>query len=79
MAGAPRGEDRAVPRLPRPGEQRPVHGIQFHHLVSREDHGDDYATNLVPLCPSCHDLVTRRNSIECRLLLETSPMRSTPT
>jgi 5-methylcytosine-specific restriction endonuclease McrA len=54
-----------------PASNGRMHGhIQFHHLVSREDHGDDYADNLVPLCPSCHNLVTRRNSIECRLLLD---------
>jgi 5-methylcytosine-specific restriction endonuclease McrA len=43
--------------------------IHLHHVVSREDHGDDYADNLVPLCPSCHDLVTRRSPVECRMLL----------
>jgi hypothetical protein len=34
--------------------------IQLHHVVSRQDGGDDVADNIIPLCPFCHDLVTRR-------------------
>ena len=33
--------------------------IQFHHLVSRAHGGDDVADNIVPLCPRCHEVVTR--------------------
>jgi 5-methylcytosine-specific restriction endonuclease McrA len=33
--------------------------IHFHHLVSRAQGGDDVADNIVPLCPTCHDAVTR--------------------
>lgn len=43
--------------------------MQLHHLVSREDHGDDVADNLVPLCGECHDAVTRRARLECYELL----------
>jgi hypothetical protein len=43
--------------------------MQLHHLVSREDHGDDVADNLVPVCGECHDAVTRRVETICRLLL----------
>jgi 5-methylcytosine-specific restriction endonuclease McrA len=53
-----------------PASNGRVHSrIQLHHVVSREDHGDDYAANLVPLCPACHVLVTRRSPVECRMLL----------
>ena len=34
---------------------------QAHHLVSRAQGGDDVADNIVPLCPECHGLVTRRD------------------
>lgn len=43
--------------------------IQFHHLVSREDHGDDVADNIVPLCEDCHGQVTRRVPATRRTLL----------
>jgi hypothetical protein len=42
---------------------------QRHHLVSRQDHGDDIADNIVFLCQPCHDAVTRRVATICRLLL----------
>jgi len=45
--------------------------IQLHHVVSREDFGDDVAENIVPLCPECHDTVTRRVPQACRALLMT--------
>ena len=45
--------------------------IHLHHVVSREDFGDDYAVNIVPLCPDCHDAVTRRVPQACRALLLT--------
>jgi 5-methylcytosine-specific restriction endonuclease McrA len=54
-----------------PASNGRLHGhVQFHHLVSREDHGDDTADNIVPLCPACHSLVTRRMRVECTLLLQ---------
>jgi len=43
--------------------------VQFHHLVSREDGGDDMADNIVPLHAPCHDRVTRRGSLAGRALL----------
>ena len=45
--------------------------IQFHHLVSREDRGDDLPENIVPLCSRDHELVTQRNSQACSVLLAT--------
>lgn len=48
-----------------------LHGlIQFHHIVSRQDGGDDTADNIVPLCQDCHGLVTRRNVVISSLMLE---------
>lgn len=53
-----------------PGSNGHVHSrIHLHHVVSRQDGGDDVADNLVPLCPTDHDLVTRRDLIACRILL----------
>ena len=50
--------------------------VQLHHVVSREDHGDDVADNIVPLHAggeggfgNCHDLVTRRVKWACKSLL----------
>ena len=43
-----------------PGTNGSVHGkIQLHHIVPRDQGGDDVAENLVPLCPDCHGKVTR--------------------
>ena len=36
--------------------------LQLHHLVSRAQHGDDVAANLVPLCRYCHAAVTNRRA-----------------
>jgi 5-methylcytosine-specific restriction endonuclease McrA len=44
--------------------------VQYHHVVSREDHGDDCADNIVPLHEYCHGAVTRRVPSACLLLLE---------
>src|SRR5579864_5722164 len=33
----------------------PLYGGTYHHVVSREDHGDDVKDNIVPLCWPCHD------------------------
>ena len=35
--------------------------IHLHHLVTRQDGGDDVADNIVPLCPFDHDRITRRD------------------
>ena len=43
--------------------------IELHHVVTREDHGDDAADNLVPLCADCHRGVHLREPAHCRLLL----------
>lgn len=49
-----------------------LHGhIHLHHLVPRRApwFGDDVAANLVPLCPDCHDRVTRLEKDTVYLLL----------
>jgi len=38
---------------------------ELHHLVPRSQGGVDTKSNLVPLCRSCHDLVTRRDRQAC--------------
>lgn len=43
--------------------------LELHHLVTREDHGDDVADNLVPICGDCHRGVHSREPAHCRLLL----------
>lgn len=45
--------------------------IQLHHIVSREDHGDDVPENIVPLCPHDHALITQRNPSAATALLVT--------
>jgi 5-methylcytosine-specific restriction endonuclease McrA len=45
------------------------HDVEFHHLVSREDHGDDVAENIVPICRVCHWSITHREVAAARLLL----------
>jgi 5-methylcytosine-specific restriction endonuclease McrA len=44
--------------------------IQFHHIVPRSWHGDDVPDNIAPLCPGCHDDVTRCELLACRALIE---------
>jgi HNH endonuclease len=44
--------------------------IQLHHIIPREDGGDDVADNIVPLCLSCHSLVTGRDVVRGRILCE---------
>ena len=39
-----------------------ANGRQLHHLVSRQDGGDDVPDNIVPLCPLDHAKVTQRDS-----------------
>ncbi len=43
--------------------------IQFHHIVTRQDGGDDVADNIVPLCLDCHWHITVRNWPESEKLL----------
>jgi hypothetical protein len=43
--------------------------VQFHHIVSRTDNGDDVADNIAPLCPVCHEGVTVRMGGCCLALL----------
>ena len=43
--------------------------IQLHHLVSRQDGGDDVPENIVPLCPLDHAKVTQRDSGVALILL----------
>ena len=43
--------------------------LQLHHLVTREDHGDDVADNLVPVCHDCHHGIHLREPAHGRLLL----------
>jgi 5-methylcytosine-specific restriction endonuclease McrA len=44
--------------------------IEFHHLVSRAQGGDDCEDNVVPLCPSDHGYVTGRDPAALRALAE---------
>jgi hypothetical protein len=43
--------------------------IDPHHLVRREDAGDDVPDNIVPLCRGCHEALHKRAPAICRLLL----------
>lgn len=45
--------------------------IHHHHVVPRSApwFGDDVAENIVPLCPDCHDRITRREPDACYLLV----------
>jgi 5-methylcytosine-specific restriction endonuclease McrA len=36
------------------------YGVEYHHLVSRKQGGDDVGDNIVPLCMAAHYQVTRR-------------------
>lgn len=42
--------------------------IEFHHLLSRARGGDDVAENIIPLCPGCHEHVTRNRVYALRAL-----------
>jgi 5-methylcytosine-specific restriction endonuclease McrA len=37
--------------------------IEFHHLVSRAQGGDDVEANIVPLCSVCHTYATYREPL----------------
>jgi hypothetical protein len=30
-------------------------GVQVHHIVPKHDGGSDDASNMIPICPNCHD------------------------
>lgn len=47
----------------------PSGGHDAHHLVSREDFGDDVPRNIIGLCRDCHRGVTLREERHCRLML----------
>lgn len=51
------------------GNGHDVANVQLHHVVSREDFGDDVADNIVPIHEDCHALVTRRAFGACFALL----------
>lgn len=38
--------------------------VELHHLIPRSIGGGDVAANLVPLCRTCHDRITRREYLE---------------
>lgn len=43
--------------------------IDPHHVVFREDFGDDVPENIVPLCRPCHEALHKRAPAIARLLL----------
>lgn len=43
--------------------------VEFHHVVSRQDGGDDLADNIVPVHRSCHANITARAPAATRRLL----------
>ena len=51
------------------GEWAQCGAVEYHHLVSRQDGGDDVPDNIVPLCGHCHRMVTAREGEHCRSLL----------
>ena len=53
------------------GNGRVESKIKLHHVVSRAHFGGDTADNIVPLCLSCHDRVTRREPLPSYGLLLT--------
>lgn len=46
----------------------PREPVELHHLVSRAALGDDVADNLVSLCRTCHERVSRREVVALRAL-----------
>ncbi len=44
--------------------------IDSHHLVPRDQHGDDVRHNIVGLCNVCHRRVEHRKHDVCRTMLE---------
>lgn len=51
------------------GNGKVQEAVEFHHVVSRQDGGDDVADNIVPLCHYCHDAITRRVPECCNALI----------
>lgn len=51
--------------------KQPEYGVQYHHLVSRQDGGDDVTDNIVPVCSLHHGDVTGRSRNHAKLLLST--------
>jgi predicted restriction endonuclease len=45
-----------------------VNAVQYHHVVSRADGGDDVPDNIVPLCWTHHAMVSRGQPV-CKSLL----------
>ena len=46
-----------------------LHGkIEFHHIVPRDQGGDDVADNIMPLCSRCHLAVECRNPVALRIV-----------
>lgn len=45
--------------------------MEFHHIVSREDRGDDIADNIAPLCSQHHGDITLRSPDACREFIAT--------
>ena len=43
-------------------------GFSLHHVVPRDQHGDDVLSNLVPVCLDCHLLLHLREPIVCKTL-----------
>jgi 5-methylcytosine-specific restriction endonuclease McrA len=42
--------------------------VTWHHVIPRDFHGDDVADNIVPLCFTCHELVTAMRPQACLAL-----------
>jgi len=51
------------------GEWAQGGAVEYHHLVSRQDGGDDVPDNIVPLCGNCHRMITTREAEHTRSLL----------
>lgn len=43
--------------------------ITFHHIVSRQDGGDDVPDNICPVHADCHDRLTQRRHSAAKILL----------
>lgn len=47
----------------------PAGGHDPHHLVPRDQFGDDVPENIIGLCRACHEGVELREPAHCRLML----------
>lgn len=43
--------------------------LHLHHVVRREDGGDDYADNIIPLCETHHEWIHHRHLATCAEVL----------